>query len=90
LPARFTAALDLKKKFSHTPYDLPTLIQTCTKLTRRAVERSGGRIEKDDEGKEVFVVPVSEIKPSTLMKSWDPIPLSGGRFTKDELRRLQQ
>jgi GH43 family beta-xylosidase len=71
LPARFTADLDLKKKFSHTPYDFPTLIQVCTKLARQAVKQSGGKTEKDDTGKEVLIIPNKTIKPSELLKTRD-------------------
>jgi len=58
LPERFTSALDPKGKFSHTPYDFPTLIEVSKKLVRQAVERSGGQIEKTSEGQEVCVIPV--------------------------------
>ncbi len=46
LPARFTSELDPQGKFSHTPYDFPTLIDVSKKLVRQALERSGGHIEK--------------------------------------------
>jgi len=90
LPERFTSALDPKGKFSHTPYDFPTLVEACSKLVRQAVKRSGGKIEKDDNGKEVLVIPVQEIKPSRLEKSWDPAPPSGSRYSKEELEQTKQ
>jgi hypothetical protein len=90
LPARFTSALNPKSKFSHTPYDFPTLLQVCTRLTRQAIERSGGRIEKDDRGNEVLIISVQEIKPSALMKSWEPTPPSGKKFSKDELSKINK
>jgi hypothetical protein len=90
LPARFTSALDPKSKFSHTSYDFPALIKVCTELTRQVVERNGGRIENDDSGKQVLIIHVQEIRPSALMKSWDPAPSSGEKLSEDELKRLTQ
>jgi hypothetical protein len=90
LPPQFTSALDPKRTFSHTPYDFPALIKVCTELTRQAVKRNGGRIEKDDGGKQVLVIPVQEIKPSTLMQSWKPSPPLGCKFSEDELGRIKK
>ena len=46
LPERFVSALDPNGKFSHTPYDFPTLVEASKKIVREAVQRSGGRVEK--------------------------------------------
>ena len=88
LPERFTSALDPKGKFSHTPYDFPTLIEVCEKLVRQALKRSGGRVEKDDKGQEVFVIPVLEPKPSKLERVWQPGPVAGGKFTEEEKAKI--
>lgn len=91
IPERFTSALKEDVKFSYTEYDFPTLIKVCTKLARQAVKRSGGRFEKDKDGKAVFVIPVLEVKPSELMKSWTPNPPSepeGARFTEEEMEQF--
>jgi hypothetical protein len=53
LPDKFKSALNPEGKFSHTPYNFPTLIKVCEKLVRQSVIRAGGRIEKDDKGQEV-------------------------------------
>ena len=57
LPEKFTVALDPTGKFSHTPYDFPTLIGVCEKLARQAVVNCGGKIVTDEQGKEYFVIP---------------------------------
>ena len=82
LPKRFTSALDPEGKFSHTPYNFPTLIEVSGKLVRSAVERSGGRIEKNSGGEEVFVIPVVEPKPGKLEQCWEPGPVSNSRYPK--------
>jgi len=83
LPERFTSALDETKEFSHTAYTFPKLIDVCTKLVREAVERSGGRIEKD-----VLVIPVAAPRPSKLEQCWEPGPVANSRFTEEEMARI--
>ena len=89
LPERFTSALDEKPKFSHTPYDFPTLIDVSTKLVRQAVERSGGRVEKDAAGQDVLVIPVLAPKPPKLEQCWEPGPVANSRFTEAEMARIK-
>jgi len=88
LPEKYKSALDPEGKFSHTPYNFPKLVEVCEKLVRQAVERAGGRIEKDASGKEVLVIPVEEPKPSKLEQCWEPGPIANSRFTVDELHQL--
>lgn len=89
LPERFTTALDPKGKFSHTPYDFPTLVSVCEALARQAVARSGGRVETDADGQEVFVIPVRTPRPSALEYSSQPGPIAGSRFTEEERAQIQ-
>ena len=89
LPEQFTSALDETSKFSHTPYDFPKLIDVCTKLVRQAVERSGGRIEKDAAGQDVLVIPVAAPKPGKLEQCWQAGPVANSRFTEEEMARIQ-
>jgi len=89
VPDRFKSALNLKGKFSHTPYDFPTLIEVSKKLVRQAVEHSGGRIEKTAGGGEMLIIPVVDPKPSELMRSWDPGPIAGSKFTDEEMAQIQ-
>lgn len=88
LPPRFVSALDTKPKFSHTAYDFNGLLNVCEDLTRQAVERSGGRIDKDAKGVETFVIPVADPKPSPLEKSHEPGPIANSRFTEDEMKQI--
>lgn len=84
VPDRFKSALDPKGKFSHAPYDFPTLIEVSKKLVRQALKRSGGRAEKAADGEEMFVIPVVATKSSNLERSWEPGPIANGMFTDEE------
>lgn len=88
MPAKFTSAIDPNGKFSHTPYNFPRLIEVCEKLARQVVEKADGRIEKDKNGEDVFVIPLREIKPSELQKSWEPGPIANSKFTKAEMAKI--
>lgn len=89
LPDRFTSGLDEQGKFSHTPYTFPILVHVCETLARQAVLNEGGRVERDSEGREVFVIPVRDPKPSTLEQSRDPGPIGNSRFTERELAQIK-
>ncbi|MBN1345350.1 MAG: ADP-ribosylglycohydrolase family protein [Phycisphaerae bacterium] len=88
LPAKFTSALDTQGKFSHTPYDFPTLVSVCEKLARQAVAAAGGKTEKDAAGEEVLVIPVQAPRPGKLEQSWQPGPVAESRFTEQERARI--
>jgi hypothetical protein len=52
------------------------------------VLRAGGRIEKEANGEEVFVIPVPEVQPSPLELSWAPGPIANSRFTEAEMAQI--
>ncbi|MGL6197000.1 MAG: ADP-ribosylglycohydrolase family protein [Thermoguttaceae bacterium] len=89
LPARFTEKLDEKPYFSHTAYNFPKLIDVCEKLTREALERQGGKIEKDSNGEEVFLIPIKKPVPNKLELSWAPGPIEGSKFTEEEMAKIK-
>ena len=90
LPDKFISAINPEGKFSHTPYNFPTLIEVCGRLAQQAVFRAGGRIEKDSEGREIFVLPVEKIKPCGLENCWEPGPAAGSRFTEGEMAMITE
>lgn len=89
LPDKFTSALDPNGKFSHTPYTFPKMIEVSAQLVRDAVKRQGGRIEKDADGKEVFVIAVENPKPSKLEQCWEPGPIASSKFTDAEMKTIK-
>jgi hypothetical protein len=88
LPDKFKSALNKEGKFSHTPYNFPILVEVCEKLARQAVVRSDGKVVKDREGKEVFVIPVKRLKPTKLEQCWEPGPIANSKFTKTEMAQI--
>ena len=89
LPPRFSEKLDETKVFSHTAYNFPALIDVCEKLTRQAIEKEGGFVEKNAQGEEVFVIPVKAIKLGPTMKTYEPGPIAGSEFTEAERKLIR-
>ncbi|HQE27688.1 MAG TPA: ADP-ribosylglycohydrolase family protein [Phycisphaerae bacterium] len=88
VPEKFKEKLDEEKYWVYTEYNFAKLIAACEKLAREAVVQSGGRIEKDADGQEVFVLPVTRPVPSKLEQCWNPGPIAGSRFTAEEMARI--
>ena len=89
LPPRFTENLDHEKNFIFTEYNINTLIDVCEKLTREIIIREGGRIEKDANGEEVFVIPVKPPQPNRNELSWEPGHTEGSIFTNEEKAKIR-
>jgi hypothetical protein len=89
VPPRFTEKLNLEAKFSFSTYTLPMVYEVCEKLARQVVVRSGGRIERDAGGEEVFVIPLQVPTPSKLEQCWEPGPAAGSRFSAEEMSRIK-
>ncbi|MEN6451500.1 MAG: ADP-ribosylglycohydrolase family protein [Thermoguttaceae bacterium] len=88
IPAKYVDQLDVNAKYSHTEYTAPKVYEVAEKLTRANLLRAGGRIEKDADGQEVFVIPVEAPKPSLLEKSYEPGPIANSRFTPEERAKI--
>lgn len=89
VPDRFKEKLDESKYWIYTAYNFPKLIDACEKVARESVIKSGGRIEKDANGEEVFVLPVQKPRPSRLENCWTPGPITGSRFTPEEMAKIK-
>jgi len=89
LPDRYYRKLNEKAIFSHTAYTFPALIDVCEKLARQALAKEGGRVEKDANGEEVFVIPVKAPTPSRFEDLKKPGPIAGSLFTDDEMRQIE-
>ena len=57
-------------------------------MTREILIREGGRIEKDANGEEVFVIPVKAPKPNALELSWDPGPIAGSVYSEEDMEKI--
>ncbi len=89
VPDRFKEKLDEQQFWSHTSYNFPKLIDACEKVARQAVVKSGGRIEKDATGAEVFVLPTETPKPGKLEQCWSPGPIADSKFTPEEMAQIK-
>lgn len=88
LPDEYVSALNNDAQFSHTPYTFPKLIEVSVDLVKQQVTRSGGKIEKNADGEEVFVIPVQKAKPSKLEQCWEPGPSANSKFTQAEMAKI--
>lgn len=89
VPARFKERLDESKYWIHTSYNFPKLIDACEKVARQAIIKSGGRIEKDASGEEVFVLPIEKPRPGKLEQCWEPGPIANSKFTPEEMTQIK-
>jgi len=88
LPDKYYRKLDETKIFSHTAYNFPKLLDVCEKLARQGLMRVGGRIEKDANGEEVFVIPVKAPTPSKFEDLKNPGPIAGSLYTDAEMAKI--
>lgn len=89
LPDKFKSALNPEGKFSHTPYNFPTLVEVSKKLVRQAVRREGGRMLKNKEAQDTFIIPVRKPKPSNLEQCWEPGPIANSKFNEIEMAQIK-
>ena len=89
LPAKYTEKLDLERKFSYTAYNQKLLYAVCEKLARAVVVRYGGRVEKDANGKEWFVIPDQVPVPDAFVPSWNAGPVAGSTYGEEEMKKLR-
>jgi hypothetical protein len=88
LPEKFTSALDPAGKFSHTPYNFPTLVSVCEKLVRQAIVNCDGKVRTDRQGGEYFVIPRQKPRPSALEQCWTPGPAAESRYAEQEMAQI--
>lgn len=89
VPQRFVEGLDNNTEFSFTDYTFPELVDVCEELAVQFITREGGRIEKDNSGNEMLIIPVQNPKPGKLEQSWDPGVLAQVEFSKEELSKIK-
>ena len=89
IPAKYYTALDRSKKFSFTAYDFPSLIEVCERLAREGVLKAGGKIRKDSNGKEIFIIPQNTPAPDSYDIAWAPVRPEGCRYTPEERAKIR-
>ena len=89
LPEKYKTGIDDTTKFSYTAYNFPSLINVCEKLSREAVIRSGGKIEKNAKETEEYVIPVRKPVIRPLEQCWEPSAIEGDvYFTPEEMDKI--
>jgi hypothetical protein len=88
LPGLYTGGLKQDEYFSYTAYTFKRLVEVSEQLARQSVIAAGGRVEKDENGEEVFLIPVQTPTPSAFVQSWAPGPESDIVFNTLELEQL--
>ena len=89
LPDKFKSALNPEGKFSHTPYSFPILVEVSKKLVRQAVKREGGRMLKNAQAQDAFIIPVRKPKPTKLEQCWEAGPVANSKFTEEEMAQIK-
>ncbi len=89
LPTEFTGGLNRKRNWDFTDYDFDTLVEVCERLARAAVVKAGGRIERDPNGEEVFVIPMLTPQPGRLEQSWKAEPPKNSAYHPEDLSALK-
>ena len=89
LPDKYKTGIDDTTKFSFTAYDFPSLLKVCEDLSRDAVVRAGGSIEKNAEGMEGYIIPIQTPVPAPLEQCWEPEEIAGEvNFTSEEMEKI--
>ncbi|MDR0845386.1 MAG: ADP-ribosylglycohydrolase family protein [Tannerella sp.] len=92
IPEKYYSALNESRKFSYTRYNFPELLAVSGKLAKLFIERQGGGIKKDRDGRACFVIPVKQPVPSKLVRSWDPEQVADEasvRLTEEEMKEIR-
>jgi hypothetical protein len=88
LPGLYTDGLNQDAYFSYTGYSYKRLVEVSEELARQSVIAVGGRIETDENGDEVFLIPIQTPIPSVFVQSWAPGAESDASFSPQELEQL--
>lgn len=88
VPERFKSALNEKALFASSTYDWPTMIKVHEQLARQVVVKYGGKIEKDSNGEETFMIPVQTAKPGPVQRAWEVGPIMSFKYTEEEKAKI--
>lgn len=90
LAPKYLDGLDRAHKWEFTDYDWATLLSVCEDLVRKVVVKYGGKVERDESGREWLVLPESAVRPSKFYDSKAPGPVPEEvRLTDAEMARIR-
>jgi len=58
------------RNFSHTNYSYDTVTDACARIAQAVIEKAGGRIEKQDDGNRIAIIPDQEPIPPETLEQW--------------------
>ncbi len=89
LPEKYKTGIDDTTKFSYTAYNFPSLLNVCEKLSREAVVRAGGRIEKKSGAVEEYVIQIQIPEPTPLEQCWEAKEITDDvHFTEQQMQKI--
>jgi hypothetical protein len=89
LPEKYKTGIDETTRFSFTAYDFPSLVEVCEKLAKQVVVREGGRIDKNSEGIDEFVIPVVIPVVSPMVQCWSAEDIVGAiNYSEEEMAKI--
>lgn len=90
IPDKYKSALNYDEKFSNTDYNFNELLEVSEDFTRQFIVLNGGRIEKDEQGNEIFYIKATKATPSRFEPSYSPGPFdANNKFTDTELAQIK-
>ncbi len=89
LDYKYKVGLDETKKFSYTDYDFTDLLRVSESFAREFVIKNEGKIKKDQEGKDYFLIKKKEIIPSKFEPAYSPGAYDPeNRYTEQEMLEI--
>lgn len=81
--------VDRHENWAGTDLTLTDVLQMTERLAREGVAASGGRVERDAEGREYFLIPEQRPEPPPLEQSWEPGSPAGSVWTDEEWAQIR-
>ena len=88
IPETFRSGLKRSTKFNHSDFDFDSMTATCEALARKIVAAEGGRIVRDADGSESFVIPEQKPEARPYVSAAHPGPVAHSAYTDEELARI--
>ena len=90
LPEKYKTGIDDTTKFSYTAYNFPSLLKVCETLSKDAVLRAGGGIEKNTDGVDEYVIPVQTPVVAPLEQCWTAKEITGDvNYSQEEMDKIE-
>ncbi len=90
LPEKYKSGIDEITKFSYTAYNFPSLINVCKDLSKEAILKSGGKIEKNSKGIVEYVIPIQKPVVPKLEQSWKPREITEDvNYSDSEMEKIK-